>query len=114
MTPEQQRIALAGACGWIIVHPVSALGLDPADGLQERLPAYLSDLNALAAARDQLITTTERRIDWSNALRAVVGLTCERRNKAGQPQVSDLDMLFATPAQLAEALLKTLKLWIKP
>ena len=75
------------------------------------LPDYLNDLNALAAARNQLIATPELRIKWVNTLRDVVGQTCARRNKAGQPLVSDIDLLFANATQHAEALGVALGLW---
>ena len=119
MTPEQKQIAVAEACGWSFVNRLDKHphGLPP-EGRRDRytspLPDYLNDLNALAAARDRLINSLELRIRWVNTLREVVGLTSPHRNKAGAPIVSDVDLLFATPGQLFEALGLTLKLWPPP
>lgn len=134
MTNEKQRIAIAKACG---SHSVTVERIDEGieiiitdkNGLMQwtrmmddgpvsistpfewiRMPDYDSDLNALADARNQLINTRELRIKWVTNLRKVVGRGCEH-NKAGAPLVSDIDLLFATVPELAEALLKTLGLW---
>ena len=118
MTATEQRIAIARVCGYEIIgrHDQYDPPVGVAPGLQvvkhnvKPLPDYLTDLNALAAARDHLINTPELRIRWVNTLRDVVGRTCTRRNKLGKPLVSDIDLLFATPEQLAETLVLTLKL----
>lgn len=116
MNTQKQNIAIAEALGWTFVDRVSAQphGLPPAgrhNRYTEKIPDYVNDLNVMAQARDVLIATPELRIKWTNKLRDVVGLTATRRNKSGQPIVSDIDLLFATPQQLAQALLQTLNLW---
>jgi hypothetical protein len=117
MKPEAQRIAIAKACG---ISEIKAdwWGWDfrgvemPGDmPFHVKVPDYLNSLDAMAEARDELINTTELRIKWVNKLRDVVGQTTARRNKLGQPIVSDIDLLLATSPQLQEALLKTLLLW---
>lgn len=114
MTEDEIRSVIAHAVGYTDIRRINSGAFG---GLQCKLagefrivPSYNRDLNALAAARDQLINTPELRIRWVNTLRDVVGRTCTRRNKLGKPLVSDIDLLFATPEQLAETLVLTLKL----
>jgi hypothetical protein len=45
MTPEQQRIAIAKACGWTGSHPNCKHPFD--DTFWINFPDYLSDLNAM-------------------------------------------------------------------
>ena len=96
MTPEQQRIAIAKACGWV----ESPYGKWSNDGLILRDPLnppdYLNDLNAMHDAEKILSPTSE--IEWHNQLQNVCG--CSWRV-----------MIRATAAQRAEAFLKTLNLW---
>lgn len=74
------------------------------------IPDYPNDLNALADARNQIITTKELRVKWVNTLRSIVDRRTPR-NHIGTPMTTDVDLLFATPEELAEALLRTLNLW---
>jgi len=120
MSPEQQRVALSKALGNL--NPRIENGRVIRSAFQDSdgkfygsggVAEYSKDLNAMAEIRNKLVNTPELRIKWVNTLRDVVGLTCTRRNKAGQAQVSDIDLLFASPEQLCEALVKTLNLWIK-
>lgn len=92
----KQQIAIGKACGHAAPSPV---------------PDYLNDLNSLADARNALITTPELTIEWVHTLRKVIGSTSTNRNKIGQALVSDIDLLFSDSRQLAQTLLKTLKLW---
>ena len=96
MKPEQQRIAIAEACGWV----ESPYGKWSNDGLILRDPLnppdYLNDLNAMHDAEKILSPTSE--IEWHNQLQNVCG--CSWRV-----------MIRATAAQRAEAFLKTLNLW---
>ena len=96
MTPEQQRIAIAEACGWV----ESPYGKWSNDGLILRDPLnppdYLNDLNAMHDAEKILSPTSE--IEWHNQLQNVCG--CSWRV-----------MIRATAAQRAEAFLRTLGRW---
>lgn len=51
---------------------------------------------------------TALRVKWANNLRAIVSRRMPR-NKMGTPMVSDVDLLFATEAERAEALRITIK-----
>ena len=117
MNPEAQRVAIAKLLGWKF-RPASSNPdqlLASSDRVNfyalDIVPNYPSDLDAMAEARDHCVTTPELKVRWVNTLRDVVGETCPRRNKAGHPLVSDVDLLFATAPQLAKALLKTVNSW---
>ena len=104
MKPEQQRIAIAEACGWKLVtdNPCyepyweNPTGNMIAVSCGMRLPDYLNDLNAMHEAEKILSPTSE--IEWHNQLQNVCG--CSWRV-----------MIRATAAQRAEAFLRTLSLW---
>lgn len=111
MDPSIQNIAIAEACGWK-TETYWQQPIEPGDfPITTKPPDFLNCLNAMSQARDKLITIPELKIKWVNKLRDVVGLTATRRNKLGQPSVSDIDLLFATAQQLAQTLLQTLNLW---
>jgi len=103
MTPEQQRIAIAKACGWKInnLANLSTLGgLDCNDGVYP--PDYLNDLNAMAEAESTLdgpdISDPDSlRFRYSHFIYLVVPME-------QQP-------FRANAAQRAEAFLRTLNLW---
>ena len=91
MSPEQQRIAIAEACGWFFMddswrYPNGAKALS--------LPDYLNDLNAMHEAEKVLINGKEQ--VYFEDLHGVAG---------------NLTFYCATAAQRAEAFLKTLNLW---
>jgi hypothetical protein len=88
MSPEQQRITIAGACGNI--------------GHLHDLPDYLNDLNAMHKALETITGDTNLRVKFLNALRKIVGNKCEV-NKVGLPIVSDFDLIHATAAEKAKA-----------
>lgn len=64
MKPEQQRIAIAEACGWTEISDWKAAGINgkhPTEPWTEVIPDYLTDLNVMHEAekvltRDQLHT----------------------------------------------------------
>jgi hypothetical protein len=104
MTPDQQRIAIATACGWTEIDGLSVKGLmgKPPGKICSfaYIPNYLNDLNAMHEAekvltKDQLIEQAE----WIGAC------SNEMPNKAW------VILLRATAAQRAEAFLRTLGLW---
>jgi hypothetical protein len=102
MTPEQQRIAIAEACGWTW-HGDASWPKDPnnfywkKDHLNYRtLPDYLNDLNAMHEAEKTL----------TYAQGGDMTLWIQRMTCAGYgPQ------LFATAAQRAEAFLRMIGKW---
>ena len=103
MTPEQQRIKIAEACGWFYIDkcwhfPNGAKAT--ADGGPSDVPNYPADLNAMHEAEKVL---TDNQLD----------------EMAGHLGASEDEfvwktwrvLLRATAAQRAEAFLKTLGLW---
>ncbi len=104
MTPESQRIAIAEACGWRNqgkAKGVPALNHRWAkpDGriYSGALPSYLTDLNAMHEA------IRSRSIDEQWAIFAELANLVD----------AELPAYMGTPAQYAEAFLKTLGLWNK-
>jgi hypothetical protein len=104
MTPEQQRIAIAEACGWKLVmdNPLYEPYWEDTNGniigvsCGMRFPNYLNDLNAMHEAENVL--TNEQ---WW----LFVGFLTEIRGGGVALCIS------ASAAQRAEAFLKTLNLW---
>jgi len=109
MNPEQQRIAIAEACGW----ELKSNGLSPMWSWQNEylthrikwvahkemasqgvLPDYLNDLNAMHEAEKALESNQEQ--SYFELLHDIAG---------------NLTFYRATAAQRAEAFLKTLNLW---
>jgi hypothetical protein len=111
MTPEQQRIAIAEACGVRIVESADGWCDIERNGILERkgayksvlikgLPDYLNDLNAMHEA--EKVLTREQLVDYcAFKLRLISGEGC----------VDDYKMILATAAQRAEAFLRTIKKW---
>ena len=109
MSPEQQRIAIAEACGWKY-DPAAAPNMKSIgimcwirpgnDAWQtERVPNYLNDLNAMHEAEATL--TLRQRFAFRTFLIKA------HRNK----EYPDVRAISSTAAQRAEAFLKTLNLW---
>jgi hypothetical protein len=92
MKPEQQRIAIAEACGWFFMddswhYPNGAKALS--------LPDYLTDLNAMHEA--------EKMLNRESGYHEIGGY--------GLYLVALEHNVSSTAAQRAEAFLKTLNLW---
>lgn len=114
MTSTQQRIAIAEACGWkdcdinSYQRPPLLLGDEPMrrEGkiisylVDQRIPDYLNDLNAMHEAEKML---TETPVGWS--VKWFDYLTHLGRFR-GTAMVA-----HATAAERSEAFLKTLNLW---
>lgn len=108
MTPEQQRIAIAEACGW---ERVSVIGY-PAHPKEwddiAQLPNYLNDLNAMHEAvsslnpglRDTYLDILTEQVVHKNAI-----------DLDGSIHDRNMPVVHATAAQRAEAFLRTLNLW---
>jgi hypothetical protein len=107
MKPEQQRIAIAEACGWTeteawldgrrcFERAESNSGWD-----FDSLPDYLNDLNAMHEAEETL--QESQRVTYSNEL---YDLAVEHQLKTGK-----WSYLSMTAAQRAEAFLRTIGKW---
>jgi hypothetical protein len=99
MKPEKQRMAIAEACGWTDVkgtkgvHPKARFkGCGYADDWIS-LPDYLHDLNAMHEAENLVLRSAQQCRDYADAL---------DDGNGGH---------FATSAQRAEALLRTIGKW---
>lgn len=90
MTPEQQRIAIAEACGWWISESLSIWQHKTKDGAP---PDYLNDLNAMHEA--EKVLTTAQATTMSQYLHRRLGMLWG----------------FATASQRAEAFLRTMGKW---
>ena len=106
MNPDQQRIAIAEACGWRIKRrditgfnvwePDAKLPAQLCNNLENKIPDYLKDLNAMHDAENVL--TNEQWwlfVEFLTEIRGGGVALC----------------ISATAAQRAEAFLKTLNLW---
>lgn len=101
MSPEEQRIAIAEACGWDVnPRPLGAVlcyykvGNDR--DFHASLPNYLNDLNAMHEAEKLLFT----RNDWSGS-----------RFETILQDMTTSWPWHASAAQRAEAFLKTIGKW---
>jgi hypothetical protein len=104
---EQQRIAIAEACGWDdISEPydteIEWTAIPPGGIFREKLPDYLSDLNAMHEAEKRL---TEAQ--WSTYSVTLNEIAC-RLHGCGNIKTCGYT-LAATAAQRAEAFLRTMK-----
>ena len=94
MNPEQQRVAIAEACGkWHSGWPHEYM--NQADRLRH-IPNYLNDLNAMHEAEKLLV-----RLQWVSYLRRLQTLCDE----------SVTWPIHATASQRAEAFLRTIGKW---
>jgi hypothetical protein len=107
MKPEEQRIAIAKACGWKLVEDnpdYEPYWEDPKGNMigisfgEYRLPNYLNDLNAMHEAENVL--------NDLNLYRKFLYLVVleDPSNISNEPA-------WATATQRAEAFLRTLDLW---
>jgi hypothetical protein len=124
MTPEQQRIAIATACGWRIVQTTKYAWVVICPSKIERawsshdgvmndkpasyyLPDYLNDLNAMHEA--EKVLTPKHQPDkgesqWGEYL-GWLGF-------CGENKIREVyECVTATAAQRAQAFLRTLNLW---
>jgi hypothetical protein len=108
MTPDEQRIAIAKACGWKF-HPD---GIGYYQGLysfwmsSKPSPNYLNDLNAMHEA-EKVLTATQLTV-YRNTVAIMNGGICI---DDGGSFVNLAFAVSATAAQRAEAFLRTLGLW---
>ena len=103
MNKEQQRIAIAEACGWTQIESCTCCdgvsrGYQPTPGAHKKhLPDYLNDLNAMHEA--EKVLTKEQAEKYVTILCLQVQPT---------PQ-----LYHATAAQRAEAFLRTIGKWVE-
>ena len=111
MNPEQQRIAIAEACGWTEVEPCTCCdkvsrGYEPTPGAHKKhLPDYLNDLNAMHEA--EKVLKHEQQIDYSRH----IGKMVTSHLPASRAAWMDFRLINATAAQRAEAFLRTIGKW---
>jgi hypothetical protein len=108
MTPDQQRIAIAEACGWKRHSELTDAWCTPQQNdcplvsdLVE-LPDYLTDLNAMHEARKVL--THDQQVEYSVQL----GRLVTSHLPASRSAWMDYYIANATAAQHAQAFLRTL------
>ena len=108
VNPEQQRIAIAEACGWN--PPPEEIGnqthgggkfMSSEEWRQAHLPDYLNDLNAMHDAEKQLLATQFKRYHGVLVARVIGWSAYENEHVA----------IHATAAQRAEAFLRTVGKW---
>lgn len=104
MTPEEQRIAIAEACGWGVVetHNGRLCGISTIAGydIPVEIPNYPNDLNAMHEAEGLVVTNPA----WHMYLHEVV----HGRNAPEKDWETWSITLHATAAQRAEAFCRTL------
>jgi len=128
MTPEEQRIAIAEACGferWTseskrlikLTKPRDAQQRDywilhgatissaPVDVIDDLVPDYLNDLNACAEM--EKVLPENKQLTYDARLFDAVNTSCGELHE----KISTFKVLHAAAAQRAEAFLKTLNLW---
>ena len=104
MTPDQQRIAIATACGWTDTQII--------DGKygQTDVPDYLGDLNA-CHEMEQVLTYEQKEqfIFWLNHLHPSADIHYAEKKR--ELRLDVFDLVHSPAAQRAEAFLRTLGLW---
>ena len=112
MTPQEQRIAIAEACGWTVKRWTdgegnSVVGLLP-PGVEKtsssfrHSPDYLNDLNAMHEA--EMVLKHQQWPDYWNWL----FVASTRQSGTGK---AEYKVTHATAAQRAEAFLRTIGKW---
>ena len=102
VSPEQQRIAIAEACGWTGFNPDNIpdclqYTAKAPSGKWGLIPDYLNDLNAMHEA-EKVLTGYQQTVSYSDNLMKIVGY-------------HTFDSAHATAAQRAEAFLRTIGEW---
>jgi len=127
MTPEQQRIAIAEACGWKMHDHPDCLAkkegwvsrdwetwvMNPSGILvfKHDIPDYLNDLNAMHEAEKVL----DDGALWKAYLNRLWDVVCPQfQQMNGLNAAVGLLLVHATAAQRAEAFLRTLNLFHPP
>ena len=107
MTPEAQRIAIAEFCGWRFSGDFVTRWYTKEFN---RFPDYLNDLNLIHEAAVRL--PYELRNDHVMELRRIVVRDAtENMKDLDHGEIKDIYFYYATAAQRAEALLRTIGKW---
>lgn len=116
MKPEQQRIAIAEACGWKLgckCRLQQPRWRSPSnDGCcsASELPDYLNDLNAM----NSVVSSLEGDVTHQNFIdNLIIVILGEDKAQSDGSYSETWLMLTATAAQRAEAFLKTIGKWIE-
>jgi hypothetical protein len=124
MNSDDQRTELLLLGGWTNLSrsgrrgtdgPVLALRGDSPEGKTNIIaPNPLMNEGAMRSLERKLglddRTSLDLRVKWVNALRDIVARRIPK-NRSGTSLVSDIDLMFATLGERAEALLKAHKKW---
>lgn len=109
MTPEEQRVAIAGACGWTNIQAAGTGQLvgcfGPLRGFMS-IPDYPNDLNAMRDAALHL-RKTGNQFQWLE-YHTILFLMVTGLLKWSGDSVLMWDVIEATSAQRAEAMCRTL------
>jgi hypothetical protein len=119
MTPDEQRVAIAKACGWKCNGDPDQLTatqgwqfahqcvLSPEGKLvtHNSIPDYINDLNAMHEA--EKVLTQEQMIAYSRH----VGKLVTSHLPASRAAWMDFKLINSTAAQRSEAFIRTLNLW---
>jgi hypothetical protein len=116
MTTNEQRIAIAEACGWTEISLRVMLGLPPNtfdDGTEhclKHLPDYLNDLNA-CHEMEQVLTYEQKEqfVFWVNHIHPSADIHHSDAQKDFRLEVFSL--VHSPASQRSEAFLRTLRLW---
>lgn len=125
MNENDQWMALAELDGWTNIHlditgpgggtrhPIPH-GTPPGRGYKCVCNSYLTREDSMRSLERKLglddRTSLDLRVKWVNALRDIVARRIPK-NRSGTSLVSDIDLMFATLGERAEALLKAHKKW---
>jgi len=110
MTNEQINIAIAEACGWIIIKAGdgSLIGkLKNEQGPMDEIPDYCNDLNAMHEA-EKLISGKAKEGDYWFQLRELLDFPDA---ESDWDEFYFFDVIHATARQRAEAFLRTINKW---
>lgn len=106
MSPEEQRIAIAHACGWTDIRWTGNryVGSTKEYGSPQELPDFCDDLNAMHEAEKAL--DENQQLVYGSRLYEITGAyNQETQRREGWKEI------HSTAAQRAEAFLKTMNLW---
>ena len=118
MNEDNQKIAIAEACGWTKCRLAikgagapergkSPYGVPPRRGYEVSLPNYTQDLNAMHEA--EKVLTYEQAEEFVEQLY----LADQKNNLAENPPPWRFNVASATAAQRAEAFLKAIGKWVE-
>jgi hypothetical protein len=119
MKPEQQRIAIAEACGWTAREDIEnfwravdasgnmthELWMSESNVWEAGIPNYLNDLNAMHDA-EKVLT----KANWGGYAAELYRIT-DAHNHGISPNHHWLAVAFSTATQRAEAFLRTIGKW---